>query len=145
MHGHWCCSKIAIVAIYLVTCAGCTPKVRVVDGKVTLDGKAIASGVIDFEATDGHGKVFGGDIKEGSYRVEIPPAQAQGTSIVRITSSQPTGRKVPAGPPAVAGAMIDEIAEAIPAQYNSRSTLKVDLSAGTSYDFDLSSNARPDK
>ena len=91
------------------------------------------------------GKLFGGDIKDGSYRIEIPPAQAQGTSVVRITSPQPTGRKVPAGPPAVAGAMIEEIAEVVPAQYNTKSTLKADLSAASTFKFELSSHTRPGK
>ena len=128
MYKPWCSSKIAATAICFALSSGCAPAVRVVEGKVTLDGKALASGAIDFEPADSRGRLLGGDIKEGSYRIEIPPEQAAGTSVVRITSPQPTGRKVPAGPPAAPGAMIDEIAEVVPAQYNTRSTLKVDLS-----------------
>jgi hypothetical protein len=141
----WCWSKVAAIAICLAISSGCAPAVRVVEGKVTLDGKALASGVIDFEPADSRGKLFGGDIKDGIYHIEIPPAQAQGTSVVRITSPQPTGRRVPAGPPAVAGAMIDEIAEAVPAQYNTRSTLKADLSVASPHNFELSSHTRLDK
>src|SRR5215216_4505966 len=109
MHKPWCWAKLAAVATYLVLASGCAPAVRVLEGKVTLDDNALASGAIDFEPADSRGRLFGADIKEGSYRIEILPAQAQGTSVVRIMSPQPTGRKVPAGPPAAPGAMIDEI------------------------------------
>ena len=135
-----CWSNVAAVAICLPLSLGCAPAVRIVEGQVTLDGKALASGAIDFEQADGQGRVFGGDIEEGSYRIEIPEAQARGTSVVRIISPQPTGRKVPAGPPASPGAMIDEIADAVPARYNTRSTLKVDLSIATLQNFELFSN-----
>jgi hypothetical protein len=39
--------------------------------------------------------------------------------------------------------MIDEIADAVPAQYNDRSTLKVDLSQTGPLDFELFSPAAP--
>jgi hypothetical protein len=144
MYKPWCPSKVAAIAICLAVSSGCAPSVHVVEGKVTLDGKALTSGAIDFEPADGRGKLTGGDIKEGGYRIEIPSAQAQGTSIVRIVSPQPTGRKVLAGPPAPAGAMIDEIAEAVPAQYNTRSTLKVDLSVVGPHNFELFSHPKSD-
>lgn len=140
MYKPWSWSKVAAIAICLAVSSGCAPAVRVVEGQVTLGGKALASGAIDFEPADSRGRLFGGDIKEGSYRIEIPPAQAQGTSVVRIMSPQPTGRKVPAGPPAAPGAMIDEIAEVVPAQYNTKSTLQVDLSRVGPFDFELSSS-----
>ena len=127
MYKSWCQSRVAVAVICSAIASGCKPAVHVVEGKVMLNGKALASGAIDFEPADSRGRVFGGDIKEGSYRIEVPTAQAQGTSLVRIVSPQPTGRKVPAGPPAAPGAMIDEIAEAVPAQYNINSSLKVDL------------------
>ena len=144
MYKPCCWSKVATIAICLALSAGCAPAARVVEGKVTLDGKKLASGAIDFEPADKRGRLFGGDIKEGSYRIEIPSAQAQGTSLVRIMSPQPTGRRVPAGPPAAVGAMIDEIAEAVPAQYNTRSTLKVDLSIASAHDFELFSHPKSD-
>jgi hypothetical protein len=139
MHEPWCWSKVATVAIGLTLSSGCAPAVRVVEGKVTLDGKALASGAIDFEPADSRGRPFGGDIKEGSYRIEIP-REVVGKSVVRIVSLQSTGRKVPAGPPAARGAMIDEIAEVVPAQYNTKSTLQVDLSRVDPIDFELSSS-----
>src|SRR5262249_53688892 len=98
----------------------------------------------DFEPADSRGKVFGADIKEGSYRIEIPQEKAVGKSVVRIESPQPTGRKVPAGPPAARGAMIDEIAEAVPAQYNTKSTLQVDLSIASPHNFELFSHPKSD-
>jgi hypothetical protein len=144
MYKPWCWSKVAAIAMCLAISSGCAPEVRVVEGKVTLDGKSLASGAIDFEPADSRGRLFGGDIKEGSYRIEIPREYAIGKSVVRITSLQSTGRRVPAGPPAVAGAMIEEITEAVPAQYNTRSTLKVDLSIASPHNFELFSHSKPD-
>jgi hypothetical protein len=140
----WCWSNVAATAICIALYSGCAPEVHVVEGKVTLDGKALTSGAIDFEPADSRGRLFGGDIKEGSYRIEITPEQAQGTSVVRIMSPQPTGRKVPAGPPAARGAMMDEIAEVVPAQYNTRSMLKIDLSIASPHNFELVSHQKPD-
>lgn len=136
----WRWSNVAAIAIFVAMSSGCAPAVRVVEGKVTLDGKALASGAIDFEPADKRGKPFGGDINEGSYRVEIPREGAVGNSIVRITSMRSTGRKVPAGPPAARGTMIDEIAEAVPTQFNTKSMLQVDLSQVDPFDFELSSS-----
>src|SRR5215213_7473390 len=104
-----CWPKVAAIAIDLVVFSGCTPAVHVVEGKVTLDGDALASGAIDFEPADSRGRVFGGDIRDGSYRIEFPREWAGGKSVVRITSMRSTGRKVPAGPPAARGSMVDEI------------------------------------
>jgi hypothetical protein len=139
-----CWLKVTAVAICIELSLGCGPSIHVIEGEVRLDGKPLESGTIDFEPIDNSSRSFGGDVKDGSYRVEIPPEQAKGTSMVRIMSPQPTGRKVPAGPPAMRGATIDEIAEAIPAQYNTRSTLKVDLSIASPHNFELSSNLQPD-
>jgi hypothetical protein len=137
---HDCCFGMALLIACLCIATGCGTSTRVIEGSVTLDGKPLPSGAISFEPTDSLGRPFGGDILDGCYRIEIPPEQAHGTSVVRIMSPQPTGRKVPAGPPAARGATIDEIAEAIPAQYNNKSTLKVDLSTSIAHNFELSSH-----
>jgi hypothetical protein len=143
MYNLLCASKVASMAICLAISSGCAPAVRVVEGKVTLDGQALASGAIDFEPVDGRGRLIGAEIKEGGYRIEIPHEATLGKSVVRILSPQPTGRKVPAGPPAAPGVMIEEIAEAVPAQYNTKSTLKVDLSIASPHNFELLSSPKP--
>jgi hypothetical protein len=132
-------SKLTAITICLALSTGCAPAVRVVEGKIALDGKALESGAIEFEPVDSYGRVFGGDIRDGSYRIDVPPAVV-GKSVVRINSMRPTGRKVPAGRLAVRGAMIDEIAEVVPARYNTNSTLQVDLSRTGPLDFELSSS-----
>jgi hypothetical protein len=141
MYRPWCWSSVVAIAICLALSSGCAPAVRVVEGKVTLDGKPLESGAIEFEPADSHrGKLVGGDIKDGGYRIQIPRDEVVGKSVVRITSMRSTGRKVPAGPPAVRGTMIDEIAEAVPAQFNTNSTLQVDLSQAGPSDFELTSS-----
>jgi hypothetical protein len=141
MNKPWCWSNVAALATCLAIFSGCAPAARVVEGKVTLDGKTLASGAIEFEPVDGHhGKILGGDIKDGNYRIQIPGDGTAGKSIVRITSMQSTGRKRPAGPPAPRGTMLDEIADVVPAQFNTNSALQVDLSQTGPSNFELSSS-----
>src|SRR5689334_19475565 len=98
-------SMITALAICLALSAGCAPTARVVEGKITLDGKALETGAVEFEPAESHGKILAGDIKDGSYRIDIPP-NIVGKAVVRITSMRPTGRKMPAGPPAPKGTMM---------------------------------------
>ena len=137
---HDCRLGMAVIAVCLSASNGCGPSTHVIDGKLTLDGKPLTSGAIEFEPVDSSGRLFGTDITDGGYRIEVPQEQSQGKFIVRIISPQPTGRRVAAGSPAPPGTMIDELAEAIPAQYNTRSTLQADLSSASPHDFELFSH-----
>ena len=136
---HGCHLCMALIATCLSLANGCGPSTHFAEGILTLDGKPLTSGVIEFEPTDRSGRLLCADIADGSYRIEVPQDQAQGECIVRIMSPQPTGRRIPAGHPAPRGTMIDEIADAIPAEYNARSMLKVDLSIPSPHNFELSS------
>lgn len=131
---------VAVIAACLSASNGCGPSIHVIDGTLTLDGKPLASGAIEFEPTDSSGRLLGTDIMDGRYRIEVPQDQAQGKYIVRIISPRPTGRRVAAGSPAPPGTMIDELADAVPAQYNTRSTLTADLSNASPHDFELFSH-----
>src|SRR4051794_8694161 len=84
MYRPWCWSSVVAIAICLALSSGCAPAVRVVEGKVTLDGKPLESGAIEFEPADSHrGKLVGGDIKDGGYRIQIPRDEVVGKSVVR--------------------------------------------------------------
>jgi hypothetical protein len=62
-----------------------------------------------------------------------------GEKIVRIVALRKTSRKIPAGSPAPAGTMVDEVIQCIPKQFNDESTLRIQVTAGRSntHDFDL--------
>jgi hypothetical protein len=137
---HRCRLLMVLIAMCLSVVNGCGPTPRVIEGNLTLDRKPLTSGAIEFEPTEGSGRLLSAEIADGSYRITDSQAQALGTCIVRVISMQPTGRRIAAGPPAPPGTMIDEIADAIPAQYNTKSTLKVDLSTAGPHNFELLSH-----
>jgi hypothetical protein len=138
--GFW--RKLAVLAAWCVAACGCGSSKTVIEGQITLDGKPLSSGVIAFEPTERGGKAFDSDITDGKYRIEMPRDDVTGKCVVRITSLQATGRKIPAGPPAPQGTLISEMAEAIPQQYNAKSTLQVNLASSGPHDFSLSTSPK---
>lgn len=112
-----------------------------VSGAVLLDGKPIESGTISFVPAPGSkGPAAGGIIKTGKYSIADGNGAAVGTARVEIHSSKMTGKMIKVGSPMPPGTMIEETVEAVPAKYNTDSTLTVDIKAGANtHDFDLKS------
>jgi hypothetical protein len=138
----WC-----LVAVLLAATVGCrtSPRTRVW-GEVSFDGRPVAKGTIEFIPAEGTGGTSaGGAIEDGSY--DIPAKQGPltgGTYRVEITALAKTGRTRPNvfdpnGP------LLDDYKCYIPACYNSKSVLKVTLSAPkeNKHDFRLVSSRRP--
>jgi hypothetical protein len=125
----------------LVVACGCGggDKRAAISGRVTLDGAAPEAGSISFQPIEGtKGPGAGAVITRGSY--EIPRAQGPvaGVYRVEIHAQRKTGKKLPAGSPAPPGTMVDEVVEAVPARYNSPSTLRSEVKAGNnSLSYDL--------
>lgn len=124
-------SFFAVVAL-AASMAGCTEKnadVRgSVNGRITLDGRPIDAGWIEFEPTAGtQGPVAGGEIVNGSVIIATAKGPTIGTNLVRVSSRLPTGKKVPGG---VAGELVDEIAEIVPKHYNTATTLQLEIKKG---------------
>ena len=121
-------------------CIGCGSGLATIEGNVTFDGQAIDQGVIVFEPTDGTGAVAGGNIQNGKYRLGPDSKLAPGSKIVRITAMRATGKKIKAGPPAPEDAMVDEVQQYIPSNYNDKSTLTARIVAGDgTQNFELQS------
>jgi len=112
-----------------------------VHGTVIFEGKPLEEGFIALLPVDGIGPTTGGPIKDGKYDLTGESRATTGEKIVRIVGTRKTGRKIPAGTPP--GAMTDEWAPCVPAQYNDQSTLRVPITAGKDnlHDFDLKPNA----
>jgi hypothetical protein len=130
---------MAFAAGWLAACAGCGgSNLANVSGIVTFDGKPIEHGAIVFEPADHAGPVAGGTIENGAYRLEGKGGVSPGKKLVRIVASRPTGRKIEAGLPYPPGTMVDELKPFVPAAYNEKSTLTVDIPAGkVTKDFEL--------
>jgi hypothetical protein len=101
-----------------------------VSGAVKLDGQLLEQGSILFTPIEGTtGVVSGGPIEKGRYQLSGAACAAVGGNRVEIRAVRKTGKMVrtPFGPP---GEMVEELANAIPPQFNSASTLKVDIKPG---------------
>jgi hypothetical protein len=132
---------LACTACVLVTGCG-DGRVRV-HGSVSFEGKPVEVGLITFEPADGVGPTTGGEIKDGKYDLTGEARATVGEKIVRIVGSRKTGRKIPAGSPP--GAMMDELVQSIPKQYNDQTTLKVPITSGgdNTHNFDLPLAKKP--
>lgn len=136
----WCprLCRFSLIAI-LILCSGCGESEVVkagVKGLVQFEGKPLAQGRIMFEPAAGtQGPVAGAAIVNGVY--EVPPSQGVtvGKNVVRINATKKSGKKIKSS---VSDDMLDETVEAIPEQFNSKSTLEKEIEAGSNeIDFDL--------
>jgi hypothetical protein len=126
----------------VVLCLGCGqagPERATVSGTVTLDGVPVAAGSINFIPTEGTtGPSAGGTIKDGQYHVAKVKGVIVGRNRVELRANKKTGKKVkdPMNPKA----LMDEIVEAFPPEYNTKSTVVKDIQSGSNeINFDVSS------
>jgi len=98
-----------------------------VHGKVTLDGEAVTNGNISFFSQEVKGPKAAAAIEQGTYAIAPQDKLLPGKYRVEISWSKPTGKKIPSADP---GIMADETREAVPAKYNTASTLIAEITAG---------------
>jgi hypothetical protein len=136
----------AIVVVLLAVLAlavGCKkedPNRGTVSGEVKLDGQPLGQGSLVFTPVDGtKGTVTGGEIKNGKYQLVGKAAPSVGWNSVEISAVRKTGKMVQK-PMAPAGQMVEESAEAIAPQFNTATTLKVEVKSGeNTANFDVTS------
>ncbi len=136
-------SKFSIITLALIGFVGCGGKAYdgsqrfALSGKVSLDGVPVDGGTISFIPTAEKARPSGGDIVKGEYKVPEEKGANAGSYRVEIHWYKPTGKKVPDSD---LGGTKDEVAEAVPAKYNSGSTETVEISSTkTNFDFSLTS------
>jgi hypothetical protein len=109
-----------------------------VSGNVTVDGKPLESGAINFLPTGAtKGPSAGATIFEGRYLISAEKGVQIGENLVQIRGVGKTGKMVanPMGP-----GQIEEWTEHVPEKYNKRTTLSRSIKAGANeLDFDLTS------
>ncbi len=127
---------IALVAI--LGCNGSDSGRASISGKVTFDGEPVKMGQISFEP-QGQGRIGIAQIIDGAY--QMPPQQGPtpGKYTVRITADRPTGKPAQTPPPATGRPTGESYEQYIPAKYNERSELSVDIGAESNaiHDFAL--------
>lgn len=137
-HGPRICKSFAMAA-FLLLVAGCggggvtdTPKLGSVTGKVTLDGAPLVGAKVTFVHTDGKTALATTDAA-GKYQAiyGATPGAVIGDNTVKITAEPKREHNED-------GSLKETGASAIPAKYNTESTLKVTVKAGSNtFDFDL--------
>jgi hypothetical protein len=124
-----------VLAAIAVLLAGCSNnKTAVVAGTVRVDGEPLEKGSISFVPVDGKGVTAGGEIVDGKYTVA---KASPGTVEVQIRYPKVVGQKKlydTADSPTR-----DVFREALPAKYNDRTELRLEVQAGKNEkDWDLS-------
>jgi len=122
-----------VVLSFFIT--GCN-KTVVISGKVTYDGLPIQDGVIGFSGNDKTGLVHGAEIKDGGYKMKLPPGKYDVRFQAFEEAKTAPGRPVNFPTP-------DHVAsktQILPEQFTMGRTIKREVSkAGETFDFDLKS------
>src|SRR5947199_911406 len=127
----------------LVLCSGCsstTPAAKRgrIEGKVTLNGKAVASGKIRFMAIDPNGVNVAADIKDGEF--SVPPEQGPTKGKYRVEFSVPSATKRRIPDDDNPGKFIEEAPETLPRRYNYDSTITADYDSSNSQPLNFQLN-----
>lgn len=104
-----CPRGVPLLSVLCLVLLGCGEARVVVSGTVTVDGKPVDEGSINFSPLDGQGPSTGGKIENGKYELKGDAAATPGKKRVSITGALKTGRRIPAGQPLPPETMIDEI------------------------------------
>lgn len=119
--------RLCWFALLLVGLAGCRNDGNVqVTGRVTLDGLAVESGEIRFDAADGKGEPTGSLIKDGHYEARVLPGKKRVLlKAFKKVGERPAYQDKPEGPKI---SITKQIAE---------QTLTCDITASCNQDFVL--------
>ena len=130
---------VVIIAACLVSGCGSDSGRGAVSGKVTVDGQPLAEGVITFVPAAGtDGPSAGSEVKDGRYSIPAETGPVPGDYRVELRAQKKTGKMIEVGSPEPPGTKIPETVEALPAMYNTKSTLKETIKVGNNpIDFDL--------
>lgn len=123
-------------AFCLLAALGCSnePRREVVRGKVTFKGQPVNEGMIRF-LIDNRASAQG-KINKGEYRIDEHGGVPVGSGKVEIEAFEDTSKVVYAS---IDGKKVHEARQILPAKYNEKSELKVEITAGGANEknFDL--------
>jgi hypothetical protein len=127
---------ILLACAILFPAVGCGSKGPVsIVGTVTVDGKPLERGKIDFQPADNKGPIAAAAIKDGKYECAVMP----GKKTIRITGGKVTGQH-PFTPGNPSSPMVEDIQSLVPPCYNIATTLTCEIEYGKpTQNFDLKS------
>ena len=116
--------SLVSVALLPVLLAGCSKGRPMGDvrGRVTINGQPLAQGAVRFIPVNGDTHTTGGDVKDGSFRVQVPVSKQR----VEFSANVIDREKTP--PNATADQIIMKML--VPDRYNARSELTLDVVSG---------------
>jgi hypothetical protein len=115
---------------------------QAISGCVNLDSKPLDHGSIQFCPDREQGGRFAGSlIVDGKYDVPGDKGLLPGKYTVRISAAEPGSNTAPNSLPGQS--MSKPLKERIPAQYNAKSNLTVEVKTGGGNVFDFALNSRP--
>jgi hypothetical protein len=122
---------LALVLFLVVSgCGKMNANRSAIRGEVKLNGQLLEQGSILFSPIEGtSGTVTGGRIEQGRYQLSAANGPAIGTNRVEIRVPRTTGKMVPRGLGAT-GKMVEEQIEAVAPQFNTASTLRIEIKPG---------------
>jgi hypothetical protein len=140
-HFRWSAVGLALTLVALAGCGAGVASRFPVQGAVTFDGQLVDNGAIAFiplADTTGEQVKAGGQIVDGKYVVAADHGPSAGHYRVEIFWNKKTGRKVVMADDWPN--MKDQTKQVIPAKYNIKSSLVVDVAPGrNTFDFNLTS------
>jgi hypothetical protein len=128
---------LAVAALALAGCSSSDSGRSRVQGAVSYAGEAVDDGGIAFIPDEGAQVRATGEIRDGHYNLDGSRGPYPGKYRVEIFWYKKTGRQItsPSGK-----AVKDETKQVIPAKYNGKTELKVEVKPGrNTFDFDLKS------
>lgn len=130
------------VAVLVGGCGGGDGlKREAVSGKVTFNGKPLEQGTIQFLPTQGDQNAGAwGQIVDGAYSIGTSEGPAAGEYSVSITSASSGGAAADV-PPGDDSGQVDP--NAVPEQYNLRTTLKATVEAGKANELNYDLTSKP--
>jgi hypothetical protein len=109
---------------------------QAISGTVTLDGRPLATGSIQFQPASAQESVVAGAIiTDGKYSIPRDQGLVPGTYSVSISSVESSSP--PPGPPGPSGPPSQGPQDLVPAKYNTQSTLTVKVEPGNAKPFDF--------
>ena len=125
----------------LVASMGCAPENSLgrqpVSGTITVNGESLLHGSILFAPDDPTGVSSGAEIENGTYAIAAHQGLTQGTYTVRIYATDEEAEQVA---PTLPGPGVKTQPELIPAAYNMKSNLKLEvLDTPAVFDLDIAS------
>lgn len=121
--------------LVLLGCGGSDgPQRYEVSGEVTLQGKPLENGTIEFDPQDDPKIPGGAVIEKGRYTISAEKGLPAGKYVVRIYATDQQGGEVEEAP----GESRVLAKELIPAEYNTESTKTVEITADSEREFNFS-------